>query len=221
MFTGLIEEVGRVRAVRRHAGGVGLEISAQTVLVGSKVGDSIAVDGVCLTVTALDQGGFSADVMAETLASSGLGSLAPGHVVNLERALRLSDRLGGHLVSGHVDGLAQLRRRRPDGSAVVFEFSCPPELLRYIALKGSVSIDGVSLTICALNADGFSVSLIPHSLANSTLSECRPGQAVNLECDLMAKYADRLLACDENKTLRLKRLLSADVYQPGSSYGYN
>ncbi|NMD41824.1 MAG: riboflavin synthase [Firmicutes bacterium] len=193
MFTGLVEEIGRLRARDSSRGGARLVISAGELLQGSAVGDSIAVNGVCLTVTELSAGSFSAVVMPETLRKSNLGALSPGEGLNLERALPLGGRLGGHLVSGHIDGTGTLIRRYPEGNAVIMHFRMPAELERYLIPKGSIAVDGVSLTVAALTPEGFSVSLIPHSAAKTTLGTLKIGSTVNLEVDLIGKYVERLL----------------------------
>lgn len=193
MFTGLVEEVGRLRARESFRGGAKLVISAGALLEGAAVGDSIAVNGVCLTVTELAAGSFSAVVMPETLRKSNLGALTPGAELNLERALPLGGRLGGHLVSGHIDATGTLVRRYPEGNAVVMHFRIPAELNRYLIAKGSIAVDGVSLTIAALNPEGFSVSVIPHSAAETTLGGMKIGDTVNLEVDLIGKYVEKLL----------------------------
>lgn len=192
MFTGIIEETGKIRRVA--AGGVSarIEVEARAVLEGTKNGDSIAVNGVCLTVVRQGTGCFTADAAHETLQRTNLGGLNPGAAVNLERALRLGDRLGGHLVSGHVDGLARLASVEADGVALLYRFACPEELLPFIAEKGSVAIDGISLTVAALAPDGFTLSIIPHTAANTTLRYRKAGDRVNLECDQIAKYLARL-----------------------------
>ena len=182
MFTGLIEEVGTLRAVRRGAHSAVLSIGAETVLSGLKTGDSVAVNGVCLTVTAQDSGGFTADVMHETLNRSSLGALAPGSPVNLERAMAADSRFGGHIVSGHIDGTGAITQVRRDDNA-----------LRYIVEKGSIAMDGISLTVAAVEADRFSVSVIPHTAAVTALGRKRPGDVVNLETDIIGKYVEKLL----------------------------
>lgn len=192
MFTGLIEEIGMVRRIIPGRHSAKIELSARTVLEGTKIGDSIAVNGACLTVVDLDREGFSADAAHETLKRTNLGSLKSGTAVNLERALRFGDRLGGHLVSGHVDGTAVLQAVRPDGIARLYGFDCPRELFPLIAEKGSVAIDGISLTVAELSETGFSVSVIPHTAASTTLDRRKPGDRVNLECDQVAKYLARL-----------------------------
>jgi riboflavin synthase len=185
MFTGLIEEVGRVV----EATPTRLGVEARTVLEDAKLGDSIAVNGVCLTIAELDQGTFTADVMAETLRRTNLGALAPGQPVNLERALRADARLGGHIVQGHVDAVAALAARE-DGDMA---FVAPSALVKYIARKGAVAINGVSLTVVAVDDAVFSVSLIPATLAGTNLDGLKVGDAVNLEVDVVAKYVERLV----------------------------
>lgn len=194
MFTGIIEELGSVRAIDRREGGARLEIAASTVLGDARAGDSIAVNGCCLTVVDLGDGWWAADAVIETLERTALGSLERDDPVNLERPLRLSDHLGGHLVQGHVDGVGYVAARSPlaDGSTR-FTFAAPPDALRYVVEKGSVAVDGVSLTVAALGDDSFDVAVIPHTLAVTTLGHKDPGAAVNLEADLIAKYVERLL----------------------------
>lgn len=193
MFTGIIEEMGTL--VRMEAGSAQsrLEVKAQQVLEEVKLGDSIAVNGVCLTVVQFDNSGFCADVMDETLKKSNLGSLKPGARVNLERALRLSDRLGGHLVQGHVDGQGVIRRVEPVGIARLYYISAGPEVMRYVVAKGSVAVDGISLTVVERDDNGFSVSLIPHSAAHTTLGFKQSGDSVNLESDIVGRYVEQLL----------------------------
>ncbi len=193
MFTGIIEEVGRVQAVRRGARSAVLQIAAQTVTADMKVGDSVAVNGVCLTVTQLISSGFTADVMPETLFRSNLGALAPESRVNLERALSADGRFGGHIVSGHIDGVGRVEACRRDDNALWYEIAAAPELLRYVVEKGSVAVDGISLTVARVNNSGFAVSVIPHTAAATTLAERRAGDSVNLECDIIAKYVEKLL----------------------------
>ena len=194
MFTGIIEELGRVRAIDRREGGARLEIAASTVLADTRPGDSIAVNGCCLTVVDRGDGWWAADAVIETLERTALGSLERDDSVNLERPLRLSDHLGGHLVQGHVDAVGQVAARRPlaDGSTR-FTFSAPADVLRYVVEKGSVAVDGISLTVAALGDEAFDVAIIPHTLAVTTLGQRDPGAAVNVEADLIAKYVERLL----------------------------
>jgi riboflavin synthase len=194
MFTGIVEERGRVRAITPSAGGAQLVIDAQTVLSDVELGASIAVNGCCLTVTAFDADSFAADAVIETLARTNLGDLAAGDPVNLERPLRLADRLGGHLVQGHVDTTGTVRDRapQPDGSEVV-TIEAPENLLRYVVHKGSITVDGVSLTVARVDDDAFATALIPHTLVVTTLGARPVGARVNLEVDLVAKYVEALV----------------------------
>ena len=202
MFTGIVEERGEVVAVDRHAGAATVTVRGPLVTADAGHGDSIAVNGVCLTVTATAGGTFTADVMAETLNRTALGALAPGSPVNLERPLRLGGRLGGHLVQGHVDAVATIVSRSPAEHWDVVRIAIPPGLARYIVHKGSVAVDGVSLTVSAVGGDDggppwFEVSLIPATLAGTTLGTAQPGSSVNLEVDVIGKYVERLLASQE------------------------
>ena len=194
MFTGIIEELGSVRAIDRRKGGARLEIGASKVLADVRAGDSIAVNGCCLTVLDRGDGWWAADAVIETLERTALGSLERDDPVNLERPLRLSDHLGGHLVQGHVDAVGHVAARTPlaDGSTR-FTFSAPPDALRYVVEKGSVAVDGISLTVAALGDDSFDVAVIPHTLAVTTLGHKDRGATVNLEADVIAKYVERLL----------------------------
>ncbi|MFL6244311.1 MAG: riboflavin synthase [Acidimicrobiia bacterium] len=194
MFTGIIEELGRVRAIDHREGGARLEIAARTVVADARVGDSISVNGCCLTVVDSGDGWWAGDVVIETLERTALGSLEAGEPVNLERPLRLSDQLGGHLVQGHVDAVGHVAAKSPlaDGSTR-FTFSAPPDVLRYVVRKGSVAVDGISLTVASLGDDAFDVAVIPHTLAVTTLGHKERGAPVNLEADLIAKYVERLL----------------------------
>ena len=193
MFTGIVEELGRVVAVERGEASASLRVRGPRVTADAGLGDSIAVNGVCLTVTALDDGEFTADVMQETLQRSSLGSLAPGSPVNLERPLTLADRLGGHLVQGHVDATAQVLDRTPGDNWEVVRFTMPAGVARYVVEKGSITVDGVSLTVSGLGDDWFAVSLIPTTLELTTLGERKVGDLVNLEVDVIAKYVERLV----------------------------
>lgn len=194
MFTGIVEELGQVRRVEPAGDGARLAVDAHLVLQDAVVGASIAVDGVCLTVVALDDDGFTADLAPETLARSTLGARTPGDVVNLERPVRLADRLGGHFVQGHVDGVGTITGRdgEPDGSARL-TLRVPDTVLRYVVEKGSLTVDGVSLTVAAVGEGEVGIALIPHTLAVTTLGRRDPGEGVNLEADVVAKYVERLL----------------------------
>ena len=195
MFTGIVEEVGTVTALAIEGEAARLEVGCETVLEGVRTGDSIAVDGCCLTVTRGNRQGFAADLMAETLRVTALGSLAVGDRVNLERALRLDGRLGGHLVQGHVDGVGEIIEREEIPGTVFLAVSAPPEVARYLVPKGTVALAGASLTVVDVDARGvFRVGLIPHTLAATSLSSRMVGDAVNLEVDVVAKYVERLLA---------------------------
>src|SRR5216684_1395548 len=196
MFSGIITDVGRVRRLRRAPGaGGGLELTIATAYDRTDIalGASIACSGPCLTVVAVEPGAFSVEASAETLACSTLGDWIEGGPVNLERALRLGDELGGHLVSGHVDGVARLVERRPEGDSVRFVIEAPAELMPYIATKGSVALAGVSLTVNEVAGTRFGVNLIPYTLAHTSLGEATPGDRFNLEIDPIARYLARLL----------------------------
>lgn len=193
MFTGIVEEVGDIVAIRRGDQSAVLTIRASKVLEGAKIGDSIAVNGICLTVTGLSDGAFTADVMHETLNRSSFITLRRGSRVNLERAMAADGRFGGHIVSGHVDGVGYITDIRRDDNAIWYTIKTAPVLLRYMIEKGSVTIDGVSLTVAAVTEQGFSISAIPHTVAVTVLADCKEGDAVNLECDIIGKYVEKLL----------------------------
>lgn len=193
MFTGIVEEIGTVNQIKRGKSFAILEICAQTVLEDAKVGDSIAVNGICLTVTALHSGIFTADVMHETLNRSALASLTSGSHVNLERAMRSNGRFGGHMVAGHIDGTGKIVCIQKDDIAVWFTIQTKPEIMSYIVEKGSVAIDGISLTVAKTGKDRFSVSAIPHTVRQTVLHERKDGDVVNLETDIIGKYVEKLL----------------------------
>ena len=193
MFTGIIEEVGHVKSLHRGAKSFTLEVEAEKVLEGTLVGDSIATNGVCLTVTSLTGHGFTADVMPETVSRTALGELVSGSPVNLERALSLQTRLGGHIVSGHIDGTGRIADRRQDDTALWLTIECDSKLLRYIIEKGSVTLQGVSLTVARVDERSFAISLIPHTQAATTLHQAKVGDLVNIENDIIAKYVEKLL----------------------------
>jgi riboflavin synthase len=208
MFTGIVEELGEVLALEEFGDAARLTVRGPLVTAGTSAGDSIAINGVCLTVTGSSDGTFSADVMGETLSRSGLGALGTGSAVNLERPLRLDGRLGGHMVQGHVDGTGTILERRPSEHWDVLRIAVPPPLARYVVQKGSIAVDGVSLTVSALarvssasvgspgDPDWIEVSLIPETLARTTLGRKQPGETVNLEVDMIAKYVERLLGAE-------------------------
>ncbi len=193
MFTGIVEELGRVRALRRSGRGALLEVAAERVLEGTRVGDSISVDGVCLTVVALGPGWFRAELVEETLNRTTLGGLNPGSPVNLERSLRADSRLGGHMVMGHVDGVGTILRKVPGAGGATLEVAFPSELRGFLAPKGSVAVDGVSLTVTRVRDSSFEVALIPHTLEVTTLGRKGVGAKVNIEVDVVARYVASLL----------------------------
>lgn len=197
MFTGIIEEVGEIMNVVRGSQSAVLHIRCQEVLKGTKVGDSIAVNGVCLTVTSIEAHGYTADVMAETLDRSSLGALRRGNRVNLERAMPVDGRFGGHIVAGHIDGTGTVLAVTRDETAVWYRISAEPQVLRYIVEKGSITIDGISLTVAKVTGQDFSVSIIPHTQANTVLADRDVGDIVNLETDIIGKYVEKLLRLQE------------------------
>ena len=213
MFTGLVAELGTVQRLARQGSSYHLTVGAKEVLANLKIGDSVAVNGACLTVVRMDEGGFTADVMPETVRLTNIGSLQPGSKVNLERTLRLCDGLDGHIVSGHVEGLGTISEQRPEGIAVVVTIATPPELLKYIIKKGSIAIDGISLTVTEVTDTSFSVSLIPHTAKETTLGFKKVGDSVNLETDILGKYVERMLTWNKQTqagkadTLNMQTLL--------------
>ncbi|MES2669547.1 MAG: riboflavin synthase [Pseudomonadota bacterium] len=199
MFTGLIEGVGRVAALEPRGGDVRLRIAVGSLpFADVALGESIAVSGVCLTVIEFDAGSFAADASTETLGLTTLGGMIVGQAVNLERAMRPTDRLGGHLVSGHVDGVGRVLSVHEDARAQRWRFAAPTSLSKYIATKGSICVDGVSLTVNAVDDEGFDVALIPHTVSHTAFSTTRVGDPVNLEIDLVARYVERLLSAREH-----------------------
>ena len=193
MFTGIIEEIGTVKSLRRGTRSVALTIQCEKVLSDTKLGDSISVNGVCLTVTDLSADSFQADVMAETLDRSSLSELRPGSALNLERAMPLDGRFGGHIVSGHIDGVGHIRSIRTEDIATVFTVQVEPALSRYMVDKGSVTIDGISLTVIRPTDNSFQVSIIPHTSHQTTLLQKKLGDRVNIEVDILAKYVEKLM----------------------------
>lgn len=193
MFTGIVEEMGTIRGIRKNRESAVLSVNAKKVLEDLKIGDSVAVNGVCLTVVGFFQGGFGADVMHETLDRSVLGKLKPGSRVNLERAMAADGRFGGHIVAGHVDGRGIIRKVEKDDNALWYTVGAGPEILRYVVEKGSVAIDGISLTVARVWEDSFQVSVIPHTARETVLQDRKPGDQVNLETDIIGKYVERFL----------------------------
>lgn len=197
MFTGIIEEIGRLRFVSLQGASGRIGITASKVLEKTKVGDSIAVNGVCLTVISIEKEGFAADVMAETIRRSNLGRLGAGDYVNLERAMEADGRFGGHIVSGHIDGTGTIKEFKKEENAVWVTINTTPDILHLIIEKGSVCIDGISLTVAKVDMDSFQVSVIPHTGAETTLLKKRVADIVNLENDMIGKYVERLLNCEK------------------------
>ena len=193
MFTGIIEELGTVERVTRGRVSAVIAIRAEHILSDLKIGDSVAVNGVCLTATGLTGHGFTADVMHETLDRSALAGLGPGSRVNLERAMAANGRFGGHIVAGHVDGVGTIAAIEQDDNTIWFTITAPAQVLRYVVEKGSIAIDGISLTVARVETDRFAVSVIPHTAAVTLLGQRRTGDRVNLESDLVGKYVERLL----------------------------
>jgi len=192
MFTGLIERIGTLKGVRRSASGAVFEIDPGPAFEIS-LGDSVAVDGVCLTATSITSDSFSVDVSPESLSRSSLGDAGPGAALNLERALRLGDRLGGHLVAGHVDAMGKIAEKRASGAFTSYTFTAPPEVMMLVVEKGSVAIDGISLTVNDVGRDRFGIMVIPETLSRTTLADKKAGDAVNLETDMLGKYVARLM----------------------------
>ena len=191
MFTGIIEEIGIVKSITKGAESFSMLITADVVASGLRPGDSVNTNGACLTVTSLGNDSFTVDVMPETMRKTNLGALKQGSPVNLERALQLSSRLGGHLVSGHIDGTGLIRKLKKEDNAIWITVKAGAEILRYLIPRGSVSIDGISLTVVHVDEDSFDVSLIPHTMAVTTLKDKKAGDTVNIECDMVAKYIEK------------------------------
>jgi riboflavin synthase len=194
MFTGIIEKLGRVIGTERHGGGGSVQIESGWALTDVGLGDSISVNGACLTVSSLRGGVFGADVSGETLRRTNLGDLNTGEQVNLERALRLSDRLGGHLLTGHIDGTGTVREAKREGDSFRYEFDVPEQISRGLVEKGSVAVDGISLTVGRWNGSSLQVYVIPYTLEKTTLQFRRPGDRVNIETDILGKYVEKMLS---------------------------
>jgi len=204
LFTGLVEEIGTIQSVLKGAKSASIVIKAEKILENIKLGDSIATNGVCLTVTSFTSDGFQVDVMAETMRMSNLNKLSPGSKVNLERALMLGDRLGGHLVSGHIDGIGIIKDFKREDNAIWASISAPPNILKYVVYKGSIAIDGISLTVAYVDNEIFKVSVIPHTKEITTLLHKNIGDEVNLEGDMIGKYIERFLSFKEESPSKSK-----------------
>lgn len=215
IFTGLVIEMGRVRRIHKRTDGAFLVIEAEKVLQGTRIGDSISINGVDLTVVEMDENSFSSDASLETLKRSTLGELRSGDRVNLERALAVGERLGGHMVQGHVDGVGELTSVTAEGNAYRMCFRFPHELGRYIAMKGSITVDGISLTVAGLGEDWFEVAIIPHTWRETTLSALKHGDLVNLEVDVLAKYVERLMLHKENEANVESKLTIENLIEMG------
>ncbi|EKN63171.1 riboflavin synthase [Schinkia azotoformans] len=201
MFTGIVEEKGTVKSITKSGDAIKMSIQAPKILEDVHLGDSIAVNGVCLTVMTFDKHTFSVDLMPETVKATSLRDLTNGSKVNLERAMAANGRFGGHFVSGHVDGIGTIISKKPVSNAVYYEIEVNEELLQYMLLKGSVTVDGTSLTIFGLSDKSFTISLIPHTLSETILGAKTPGDIVNIECDILGKYIEKFLSKDRmNKT---------------------
>lgn len=200
MFTGIVEEIGTLQVVRKGAKSSVLTIGGSCIFDDLRLGDSVAVNGVCLTVASLTNNTFSADVMHETLSRSSLGSLKSGSHVNLERAMPANGRFGGHIVSGHIDGIGMIVTIKKDDNAVWYTITATTKIMKYIVEKGSIAIDGISLTVAEVTADRFSVSIIPHTAKNTILTEKNVGDMVNLENDTVGKYVEKLMGFAETQT---------------------
>lgn len=208
MFTGIIEEIGTVASIRKSTDSVCLTITAREILSDLHVGDSIAVNGICLTVTYFTKSSFSVDVMHETLTRTALSSLKNGSTVNLERAMIMNGRFGGHMVSGHIDGTGTITNIRRDNIAVWYTIRTAPNIMHYIIEKGSIAIDGISLTVAKLTQEDFSVSIIPHTITNTTLSSKKVNDLVNLENDCIGKYVEKLLSTEQHSSKITKSFLA-------------
>ena len=200
MFTGIVEEKGKIKSIQQGSKSIRLTIEADTVLQGLKIGESIAVSGVCLTATEISSDSFASDVMPETLRKTAFSNLKIGDIVNLERAMRADGRFGGHMVVGHIDGTGAITDIKREDNAVWLKIKAAPDILKYVIDKGSIAIDGISLTVAEIEKDYLSVSLIPHTVKETSLLKKNIGDAVNLECDLVGKYIYKFFNSDKDKT---------------------
>ncbi|MFS0822888.1 riboflavin synthase [Bacillus sp. 1P02SD] len=213
MFTGIVEEIGKVKAINGSQDSVKMVIQAKKILEDVNLGDSISVNGVCLTVTEFTSDGFTVDVMPETVKSTSLRELERNHAVNLERAMTAGGRFGGHIVSGHVDGIGKIVRKEPKGNAVYYEIEIPEELVEFMIHKGSVAVDGTSLTIFGLTENTFTLSLIPHTLSETILRNKGVGDIVNIECDMLGKYVSRFMQRSFNNEKATKSKITASFLE--------
>ena len=220
MFTGIVEEMGVLKSIRKGAHSAVLEIQAKVVLEDIHLGDSIAVNGVCLTATSFSPTGFTADVMHETLDRSALGRLRPGDRVDLERAMAADGRFGGHIVAGHVDGVGRVQRIEKDDNAIWYTIAAGPEVLRYVVEKGSITIDGISLTVARVDSQSFAISAIPHTVAVTVLADRKPGDIVNLETDIIGKYVEKLLHFPPEEAAPAPKPASGITKEFLTRYGY-
>lgn len=193
MFTGIIEEIGTIEDVRQQGDAMVMKLAAKRILADAKLGDSIAVNGVCLTVTSFTAGSFTVDIMPETVRATSLQGLGRGEKVNLERAMRAGGRFGGHFVSGHVDGIGTIIAKKPEHNAVYYQIAVSPELRHYMVAKGSVAVDGTSLTIFSVDDHSFTISIIPHTLTETIIGAKSVGDKVNIECDMVGKYIEQFI----------------------------
>ena len=200
MFTGIVEETGSIRSLRLSGSSGKIAIRAKKVLGGTRIGDSIAVNGVCLTVVSLEKDGFTADVMAETVRRTNLGDTKIGEKVNLERAMAADGRFGGHIVAGHVDGTGTIAGKKKDDNAIWYKIEASPHIMRYVVEKGSITVDGISLTVAKVEDNNFSISAIPHTVSQTVLKDRKEGDIVNLENDIIGKYVEKLLYVQDEET---------------------
>ena len=198
MFTGIVEEIGEIVAISKNTQGLDFDIKAEKIFDDLKIGDSVAINGCCQTVTRIKGNVFTVQAVFETVKLTNFNKLSVGNSVNLERAMQLTSRLGGHIVSGHIEGIASVVSISSQGNATIFELTYPREISKYLIYKGSIAINGISLTICELNSNSFKVSVIPHTLANTTLRSAKVGDEINIETDMIAKYIEKMIIKDDN-----------------------
>jgi len=210
VFTGIVEEIGMIKEVIPGSRSIKLTVKCEKIMEDVKIGDSIAVNGICLTVTSFDPGAFTADVMPQTMRKTNLGRLRAGEKVNVERALRLVDRLGGHIVTGHIDGTGVVSSKEEEDNAIWLEISASSDILKYIVVRGSVALDGTSLTVAYVDENSFKVSLIPHTASVTILGSKKPGDRINIECDMLGKYVEKLMGFNSQGKKDEKKSLTMD-----------